>query len=575
MTSYSWSSILAPVVRLFLLFFIVGPVVAGSIGILFPAFGWFPPLGGERLSFMPIKTMLSAPGMAHSVWLSLSTAMLATSLSYFSVMLFLAVIWERQVAQKLVKALSPLLSVPHVTIAVGLMFLLQPSGWFVRLISPALTGWERPPVFGGLPDENGFMLVFGLMAKEIPFLLLMTLSALSQLPARQWISASRTLGYGSVTSWFLIVQPNLSHRLLLPVLIVLVFSVSVVDMAVVLAPTTPPPLALRIMSWFQDPDTSARFYASAAALLQVFVAGFAVVLWKCGQWAGGMLLVYATRHGMKINLPSGFNKPVHILVTMLGVLPCFVGVMGLAVCLLWSFAEIWRFPDVFPSRFGVTAWSADSAVLLNAAINTALVGLFSAFIGLILAVLWFELTPQTCAGLTDMKATEMAIFIPLIVPQVAFLFGLQIMLVWLGLTGLYVTLIWAHLLFVFPYIVLSLGPAWRRWDRRLDDVGAGLGAGKLKRLFRIKLPVLIMPVMASFAVGFAVSAALYLPTIFAGGGRIMTLTTEAVTLASGAGRQALGLATMLQMALPLVVFFSADAASRIRVTGQVHFRRHR
>ena len=148
-------------------------------------------------------------------------------------MLFLAVIWERQLAQKLLKALFPLLSVPHVTIAVGLMFLLQPSGWLVRLVSPALTGWERPPVFGGLPDDNGFLLVFGLMTKEIPFLLLMTLSALSQLPARQWISASRTLGYGPVTSWFLIVQPNLSHRLLLPVLIVLVFSVSVVDMAII------------------------------------------------------------------------------------------------------------------------------------------------------------------------------------------------------------------------------------------------------------------------------------------------------------------------------------------------------
>ena len=232
---------LAPVIRLFLLFFIVGPVVAGSVGILLPAFGWFPPLGGERISFIPFKTMLVAPGMVQSVWLSLSTALLSTSLSYFCVMLFLAVIWERQLAQKLLKALFPLLSVPHVTIAVGLMFLLQPSGWLVRLVSPALTGWERPPVFGGLPDDNGFLLVFGLMTKEIPFLLLMTLSALSQLPARQWISASRTLGYGPVTSWFLIVQPNLSHRLLLPVLIVLVFSVSVVDMAIILAPTTPPP----------------------------------------------------------------------------------------------------------------------------------------------------------------------------------------------------------------------------------------------------------------------------------------------------------------------------------------------
>ena len=36
-----------------------------------------------------------------------------------------------------------------------------------------------------------------------------------------------------------------------------------------------------------------------------------------------------------------------------------------------------------------------------------------------------------------------------------------------------------------------------------------------------------------FAVGFSVSAALYLPTIFASNGRITALAVEAVTLADG------------------------------------------
>jgi putative thiamine transport system permease protein len=169
----------------------------------------------------------------------------------------------------------------------------------------------------------------------------------------------------------------------------------------------------------------------------------------------------------------------------------------------------------------------------------------------------------------------MPFYIPLLIPQIAFLFGLQIMLVWLSIEGVYVTLIWAHLLFVFPYVLLSLGPAWRRWDNRLDDVGAALGAGRIERLIRIKLPVLIMPIMTSLAVGFAVSAALYLPTIFVGGGRIATLTTEAVTLASGAGRQNLGAATALQMALPLVIFLCADTVSRRRLFRRGSARSHR
>jgi len=62
------------------------------------------------------------------------------------------------------------------------------------------------------------------------------------------------------------------------------------------------------------------------------------------------------------------------------------------------------------------------------------------------------------------------------------------------------------------------------------------------------------PVLAAFAVGFAVSAGQYLPTLFAGAGRFATLTTEAVGLAAGADRRVIGLYALVQAALPLLPF---------------------
>ena len=76
-----------------------------------------------------------------------------------------------------------------------------------------------------------------------------------------------------------------------------------------------------------------------------------------------------------------------------------------------------------------------------------------------------------------------------------------------------------------------------------------------------------LPVLTAFAVGFAVSSALYLPTIFASNGRVMTLTTEAVTLAAGAGRQNLGIASLMQMVLPLLVFLICDRLARAALRG--------
>ena len=71
--------------------------------------------------------------------------------------------------------------------------------------------------------------------------------------------------------------------------------------------------------------------------------------------------------------------------------------------------------------------------------------------------------------------------------------------------------------------------------------------------------MLLRPVLIAGAVGVAVSVAQYLPTLFAGAGRFATLTTEAVTLASGGDRRVVGVYAFLQSLLPILVFLAALA----------------
>ncbi len=56
------------------------------------------------------------------------------------------------------------------------------------------------------------------------------------------------------------------------------------------------------------------------------------------------------------------------------------------------------------------------------------------------------------------------------------------------------------------------------------------------------------------AVGFAVSIGQYLPTLFAGAGRVATVTTEAVALAASADRRLIGVYALLQAILPFAGF---------------------
>ena len=71
---------------------------------------------------------------------------------------------------------------------------------------------------------------------------------------------------------------------------------------------------------------------------------------------------------------------------------------------------------------------------------------------------------------------------------------------------------------------------------------------------RIKLALLLRPVLIAAAVGFAVSVAQFLPTQFIGAGRLSTLTTEALSLAAGGNRRVVGLFAIVLAALPLIGF---------------------
>jgi putative thiamine transport system permease protein len=77
--------------------------------------------------------------------------------------------------------------------------------------------------------------------------------------------------------------------------------------------------------------------------------------------------------------------------------------------------------------------------------------------------------------------------------------------------------------------------------------------------WRVKLPMLLRPVLFALSVGFAVSVGEYLPTVFAGGGRFATLTTEAVSLAAGGDRRVIGVYAFLQALLPWIGFTLAIA----------------
>src|SRR3546814_1903988 len=87
----------------------------------------------------------------------------------------------------------------------------------------------------------------------------MTLAALDQVPAARSLTVARSLVYGPLSAWLKVVLPQVYPQIRLPIFAVLAYALSTVDMAIVLAPNTPPPLAPLLVRWFNDPDLTRRF----------------------------------------------------------------------------------------------------------------------------------------------------------------------------------------------------------------------------------------------------------------------------------------------------------------------------
>lgn len=532
------------------------PAMAGLAGILFPAMGYFPILEEARsFDFSPFHQFWVYPGAVRSIFFSFITGFSATAISFTLVIAFFAFCHDTLLDQKIRRFFSPLLSVPHVTIAIGLAFVLAPSGWIARAISPELTGWVRPPTIATSPDPFGLLFVFALIIKETPFLFLMVLSALNQTSTKKWLSSAQSLGYSPPTAWLKTVLPHIYQQITLPLYAVLVFSVSVVDVALILAPSRHPLLSIQILRWYNDPDLSFQLLAAAGAVIQAGLCIFAILFLRTIMKT---IALFARRFFFESgNRKIMMEKTLRFIVIALVILIAVSSFLSIANLAIWSFADRWRYPAALPQEWHLENWSYFFSNLTQALFNSLILAGSAAIISLVLVISCLE--AENRYALTPGEKVLWLVYLPLLIPQIAFLFGTQILLFIIDAQTSWAALIWGHILFVLPYCFLSLSDFWRKLDSRYRYSALCMGISPNRVLLCITLPLLLRPLLISFALSFAVGLAQYLPVVFLGAGRVATLTSEAIIAASGGDRRFVGVYGFLQTALPAIAFILSTA----------------
>lgn len=552
---------LAPALAYLLL---VGSIVIGLAFATSVGFGYLPAMGGEQWSLDGFRQLFADPRLWPSLAATLTAGALSTIAAFVTALGLTARLdlstqdgrqnWSHRLA-------VAILAMPHVAMALGLAFLLAPSGWIMRGVE-AITGWfPLPPDWQLVPDSHGLALALGLFLKETPFLFIAMVTAVAQLkPAPQRLMAS-TLGYDGHVGWMKIVLPQLYPLIRFPLLAVLAYGLSVVDMALLLGPSTPPTLPVLILRWANDPDFQQHFLAGAAALLQLALVAGAILLWWAGEW----VLKRSLRSWLTNGARHWARLPAKLGHWLLGA-TAGLGTVLLVSCLLsllvWSMADAWRYPDLLPQAMTLSFWQGAATEFANPLGHSLVIAIAVTLLAMILAVACLDHEKELRVGIV--RRAEKTLFLPLLVPEVSFLLGLQVVLLLLGLNGSWPGVLVLHLLFVFPYVFLTLKAPWRAFDRRYEIAARALGSSSQRVFWRIKLPMLRGAIAWSAAIGCSVSLSLYLPTVLGGEGRIATLATEAVALSAGGDRRIVGVYGILQTSVSAMFFLLALLALRRR-----------
>jgi putative thiamine transport system permease protein len=492
----------------------------------------------EQITFSDLESFLGYQGLSTSVFMTLFSAIFSTLISlYIAFMVYSQYHLSRRL-QSIEKYLAPLLSLPHLAIALGLVFLFSDGSVFF--------------VDSELPRKGLPTLIIAIVIKEVPFFLLIFSAIGRQLPIKYWLLQGNALGYQDYRCWWFLVFPALLKQSRLALLAATAYTLSVVDVSLLVGPNIPELFAVTVYRWqtsFAVGDQALAFWANALLMILLVVSVF--ILYAHEKLAHIALKAMAI-HGSRFHI--GIINPVFkAWLPMTGVLTALMVV----IFVLWSFGFNLHRDSFAITQSSLRLWQDEWLFFALPLQNSLLIGLFAGVFGVAIALLALELQRQKGKYWPDYYW-----LLAIILPQLSMVLGWQILHIWSqgGYHSGWIVL--SHLPFTFAYAYLILKGPFQSVEPRYGLLATSFGYSSWQSWWYVRFRLLLPVIFIAFAIAFSVSIAQYIPTLMIGAGRVTTITTEAVAIASGSQQDLIALYVLLQSFLPFMAFFLAALLTR-------------
>lgn len=199
-------------------------------------------------------------------------------------------------------------------------------------------------------------------------------------------------------------------------------------------------------------------------------------------------------------------------------------VAPLVPLVLWAFAGAWRYPDLRPGSFGLRG----IRLLTDPGSQVATAALTSVAIAAAVSVLacLVGFPAGRALGLHRFRGRRVVQFLllaPVVVPALAVTLGLQVFFIRVGLADTVAGVVLVQLMPAVPYAATILGGAFANLDVGYERQARTLGAGPLRVLLHVTLPLMRPALVTAAVFAFLISWSEYVLTLLVGGGQVTTL----------------------------------------------------
>ena len=194
----------------------------------------------------------------------------------------------------------------------------------------------------------------------------------------------------------------------------------------------------------------------------------------------------------------------------------------------------------------------ESATIMDALYNTLLIAFLSALIATILGT-------AAAIGLSAMKKLPRTICmglnnIPMLNSDIVTGISLMLMFIAFGISLGFKTILFAHITFNVPYVMLSVMPKLKQTSRNTYEAAMDLGAGPVKAFFKVVFPDILPGVLSGFLMAFTMSLDDFIITHFTKGPGLDTLSTKIYTeVKKGIKPEMYALSTLLFVSVLLLL----------------------